>query len=728
LGTERCEPCTGGLRYMWDATLMKGRCLPCDAGTARDGEDSSPVCATCAVGTFANESGMSECKPCPAGHTCRAGTVEPQPCGLGLYTPTAFNDTECLQCAPGTYADQMAMSSCHSCSKHISRSTSPTAARSSSECRCDEGSMLLSDMTCAICDDETTICPGGVSQQQLIFAKKGFYLQSPAPVQQDGVALYPSTAQSYKCKSKHDCPNSMTPNTCPIGHVGLVCAACDVGYTRMSGSCFPCKDRRARTALIITAGVVFEFIVVIGILRVSTDQYRVLLTLSTALGTTAGFFVTFVQLHQILGSMAVAWPQIFRDTVLAFAGIFTFNMEEIGMDCDVFQGALGVFLPKLVLFPLILLQMALIWGVGRRLCPSGCWLLTTPGNTLTWDSLSNAMGLVTNIAFVPVAVHSTGIFNCYDHPTGQMSMRSIPYMLCYEGEWASSMLPAGLISLLLFVVAPFALFVFLVCKATTMPNAAARLPFLMARFRPDTYWWGLVILSRNLALSLAMVVAPTRPFVVCFLLMSITLAYFHVVLRYNPWKYHGHSIVDGMISAAFALVLIAGIAFADTATYPNTKEEDKSDASWSFLAMFGTLPFFVSLVATILCAYFGSRDAQPAEQGKKAEDLYLILNKTVSTASSAFQAKPDSDEIKSMLARISNLSAHDWASLRFVCSILDALSLDRNLRGRVSSLRSGSSTRSTSAVGVDVDGVARRISQRISAADLDTSQSQVAMV
>lgn len=474
-------------------------------------------------------------------------------------------------------------------------------------------------------------------------------------------------------------------------------------------------------ALILCLFILVFVGITIGILRMSTDPYKVNLTLPTALGTTIGFLVTFVQLHQILGSMAVAWPKAFRDSVLFLANLFTFNMEEASMDCNVLKTGLGIFLPKLLLYPLTIAVMALIWVIGRRLYPSGCRLLTTRGNTLTVDSLCNAIGLVTNVAFVPLAVHTTGIFNCYSHPSGLQSMRMAPFVICFSPEWVETMLPAGIICLLLLVVAPFAVCVYLVSKATTMPNASARLPFLMARFRPDAYWWGLVILSRNLGLALAMVVSPTKPFVVAFLLMCITLAYLYAVLRTCPWKFHGHTVIDALMSVAFALVLIVGVAFADTMTYPNSTEEERNDSSWAVLAVCGTLPFFVSLSAMLICAYVGGRASSPDEQGKQAEELYLLIKQTVAGGNSAFGERIEAEQIKDMLSRITDLSAHDWKELISACRILDSLSSDQVLKGRLST-KKVSGVRSNSVEGIDMDGLAKRISARTSMSTSESSQ------
>jgi len=407
-------------------------------------------------------------------------------------------------------------------------------------------------------------------------------------------------------------------------------------------------------------------------------------------------------------------------------------MEEGSTDCNAFKGSLGIFLPKLVLYPLTLVALMLLWIIGRTLYPDGCRLLTTRGNTLTRDSLINAMGLVTNVAFVPLAVHTTGIFNCYKHPTEFQSMRMIPFIICGSEEWVSTLLPAGILSLLLLVITPFAACVYLVCKATSMPNAAARLPFLMARFRPDAYWWGLTILARNLLLALAMVVAPTKPFVVAFLLMTITLAYLYAVLRNDPWKFYGHTVIDAMMSVAFALVLTVGVAFADTMTYPNASPEDQEDAWWAALAAGATLPFFVSLVAMMLCAYWGGRESQPSKQGQEAEDLYIQIKQTITTARPAFSRETDreveaeTEEIKAMLSRITDLSAHDWGALKNACRILDSLSLDQGLAGRFSIRTSGA--RSNSTMVADMDGVAKRISSRASGTGTDTDPASRSVV
>jgi hypothetical protein len=53
----------------------------------------------------------------PVGHTCPAGTVEPQPCLRGTYMPMtgAGDNTSCIKCSPGSYAPTAGGASCSVC-------------------------------------------------------------------------------------------------------------------------------------------------------------------------------------------------------------------------------------------------------------------------------------------------------------------------------------------------------------------------------------------------------------------------------------------------------------------------------------------------------------------------------------------------------------------------------------------------------------------------------------
>ncbi|XP_022091526.1 sushi, von Willebrand factor type A, EGF and pentraxin domain-containing protein 1-like [Acanthaster planci] len=114
--------------------LNETDCLSCTVGSYFDSK--TETCKVCAEGTYQDEEGQDECKPCPWGTwtdgpqakdvnqcrpECKPGTFSPtglatcRPCSRGFFQPS-FKQTACLPCREGT-------------------TTSATGSRSSRKCQ-----------------------------------------------------------------------------------------------------------------------------------------------------------------------------------------------------------------------------------------------------------------------------------------------------------------------------------------------------------------------------------------------------------------------------------------------------------------------------------------------------------------------------------------------------------------------------------------------------------------
>ena len=88
------------------------RCLPCPVGTIATAS-ASPLCATCAAGTFWTNA-ASACGACAPGSYATGGPTACRLCPIGTYV-AASAASACAACAAGTYASSPGGSACAAC-------------------------------------------------------------------------------------------------------------------------------------------------------------------------------------------------------------------------------------------------------------------------------------------------------------------------------------------------------------------------------------------------------------------------------------------------------------------------------------------------------------------------------------------------------------------------------------------------------------------------------------
>ena len=78
----------------------------------------SQAATPCAAGYYTNQTGMSSCFNCPAGHYCLVGTSDPEPCPMGHWCPLNSELPHANPCPTGKYNNntgQDAAADCVAC-------------------------------------------------------------------------------------------------------------------------------------------------------------------------------------------------------------------------------------------------------------------------------------------------------------------------------------------------------------------------------------------------------------------------------------------------------------------------------------------------------------------------------------------------------------------------------------------------------------------------------------
>jgi len=155
--------------------------------------------------------------------------------------------------------------------------------------------------------------------------------------------------------------------------------------------------------------------------------------------------------------------------------------------------------------------------------------------------------------------HSLVPFMCYRHPAGSESVLKYSDVFCNSAEHALMQL-LGIAVLAMsgaFLTSCF----FFAWKAPSWSGKAIQggVRFLIFRFRPNVWWFGLVRFTRGPLLSMPAVAAPNMPAVQFVCLLGILLLSLQLQIWYLPWKAPILNLVDGVTNLLLVMLLASGL-------------------------------------------------------------------------------------------------------------------------------------------------------------------------
>jgi len=213
-GATACQVCPAGSVA---SSPQSSACTECVAGTISRVEGLWR-CQSCLAGTYAAMNGSTVCDGCPVGRVAStAGKTDCVACPPGQFS--AWDSTQCTDCAIGMYQSQWQASACITCG------------------------------TGAVCAKKGTSMP---------FTKRDWFVLSTgatsteAPMTLAALASANSTASAYlstpsphrwqPCAWSEICAENAT---CAAGQAGLLCQTCEPGHSRKvyEPKCRQCSKR-----------------------------------------------------------------------------------------------------------------------------------------------------------------------------------------------------------------------------------------------------------------------------------------------------------------------------------------------------------------------------------------------------------------------------------------------------------------------------------------------------
>eukprot|EP00919_Chromeraceae_sp_WS-2016_P024617 GHVR01058191.1.p1 GENE.GHVR01058191.1~~GHVR01058191.1.p1 ORF type:complete len:529 (+),score=69.29 GHVR01058191.1:105-1691(+) len=390
--------------------------------------------------------------------------------------------------------------------------------------------------------------------------------------------------------------------------------------------------------------VVLMFLLAIGVHTLSS-AVRSTQGLSTlAISTSASLMAMLFLSISAVSEIQINWPTPAL-IVLRWIELATFNLNTIQFSCihnsSLFWNVAGsVSVPAGVFMSVFtLLGISYIVHPFLKTLPEPSkgqfklvriTLAQLKSGPMCMNKCINACGVVCNLFYLSMVKVAVNLFNCHKHPSGTLTLKSHPYIICYRDEWMEA-LPLGIAAVVVYVFLLNGLLTILTLlgpRLTIHPNWAQRLQFLFVRFRPQRYYWNIVLQLRNTLVLLPVVVFVGRPGLQVFLTEVILIVFLTANCICRPWKHWQNNLLESLLLSSLQLIVLLVALYTDAVHQEKSKPDRQhgtSSHSLSFLCGFVIVAGVLSgIVATSVLVYikvdYNGKFAQ-----KKREDQEIII-------------------------------------------------------------------------------------------------------
>jgi len=552
-GMTACISCPVG-----EVQPQSGRshCIPCSPGEYSD-EESGSHCMSCPRGSKAEQMGTSTCTLCSPGHFSEeSGQSLCRPCSAGQFQDDSGR-SKCKQCGLGKYADERGLTRCKGCPGAYN--TSERGASSLVECMCPEGTYEPDGeyetpvctpcpvaMKCEWGSQEANLYNGSAARDELRIpeATLGYMTLTERPL------------QPYRCRDKEVCPGGW-PGSCNHGFdsSAVACGECRNGHYKSTGAaCHDCGSWDWAPAL----GAVASISAIVIVTTHFVNRSHVLRSHSSMSALVVlGMVMRSYQLLSIYQVLELEWYEPVA-TVLNGVNLMSFDISLVRLKCILpgISAPMRYLIVQLV-GPYCLAVMLVVVLVRIKLGHTRHTMLL---------EVSNSGGTFIHMFFLSITLSAFMPFMCYEHPNDNgSSMVFLPAVVCYEPGQHMSIIALGVISFLLITLPMLlsALFVALLYPryvqdiAMTGSKQFSHFRILYVKYRPEAYYYEVILLTRSLALVLVPVLLVDKAAQV-LMLVGVILFFVLVQQQINPWRAQWVNLLDGIAGGLFVLIIMSG--------------------------------------------------------------------------------------------------------------------------------------------------------------------------
>ncbi|CAK9062433.1 Uncharacterized protein (Fragment) [Durusdinium trenchii] len=274
---------------------------------------------------------------------------------------------------------------------------------------------------------------------------------------------------------------------------------------------------------------------------------------------------------------------------------------------------------------------------------------------------------MTNLGLMP--------FVCFRHPNGAYSMLKYSDIICGSGEHVLMQVFGGcLLALGLIFLSVCTLWTMMAPKWSSNAEKLGQVNFLIRRFQPNTWWFGLFLLTRGPFLSLPTILAPDSSSLQLSMMLMVLMVSLGVQATVQPWQTPWLNLADTISVSALACVLAVSLGCADGECEP------AMETLWVVLAvsLLLILGFFV------LMAWLGALYSQVAGKDLAFLNLYKTSHpETIVEGLRDLTRKVSQEDQEQLTHAVANLCFYDLQSAHLAIQALqDCWGIEPRFSGR----------------------------------------------
>jgi len=536
-----------------------------------------------------------------------------EPCNAGFVPNEAR--TACMQCVHGSFST-VGSATCDLCDPDGSTgfTTLTTGADSASACTCKEGTFWnVRDDKCEPCRDES-YCAGGLHLPVARKGKYGRYMGSvadmanarglklngvfdkdsatewPVGCGKDGVACEfqggPWSGAFYdvevfNCGSYANCPGEdmtfgfvdygLNPvkesglrvgypeppashagsTACPPKRSGIACAVCEDGTYGTSGDCMDCSGAAGGVNALIV--IIFPF-AMLALYRVTTNAGTARLQSAFVLVSTCGMAAFFMQTIAVLDTFAFNWPDELS-WLFDISRVFMFDLGGLSLSCMHGNRFAAKYWASILIPCFVCLMTAVGYVISKALPLPEPWKMQ-PNQTFSM------LGMFMSALYITLVKVVLAYFECPGNPAGPDTLAKYKNIVCGEDEHTEGMVPM-ILGLLVYVLGFYLTFCWAAYRAPSLWTNVGyreRWKFMLTRWRPDTYFWGTALITRNLLVAFAGVLSD-EPRVQLSWVCLVVLVYLSLTAVMQPWRAPALNHYDVASCILLCFIGILGLIF-----------------------------------------------------------------------------------------------------------------------------------------------------------------------
>jgi len=505
----------------------------------------------------------------------KAAATQCKPCGYGHFMKEE-GAVRCEQCGKGTFAEVEGTVECTPCKGTFT--TLLLGAEDKAMCTCHPGKVWnRRDDVCQDCPEEA-FCAGGFELPVVYGGRYGLHLGAVEPAsllkeQEDqkkagtfvgAPGNYHST-EVYYCKAgicpaagaaysfdlgafggdagvrHHTRPAAPLAGSCPENRIAVACNKCAPDYYGAA----ECDDCLGGAKVVSIIGVVIFPAFIVLMYKGVSGSGSLRVTGAFILVSTLGLGSFFMQTLAVMDTLKVGWPNLLTFT-FEFARIFTFDLGGMGVTC-IWGNDFAPRYTASICVPVYYLAATGVSFVASKMLGDDYRMQV--------DQTISMTGMVSGALYITLVKIVFDYYTCVEHPAAEDSLALYREVECGSDEHSQGFVPM-LFGLIFYVMTFYGVSLWAVVVTPSRLNDQSfmnRFRFLLARWRPEVWYWGMIMTTRNLLIAATGLMTREAMSQLAFIMAIIMIAKV-LASYYHPWRAEELNIAD--VATCFILSLV----------------------------------------------------------------------------------------------------------------------------------------------------------------------------